>query len=182
MGMGSSAPGALRMARARKVMAIAAVALLLLSQGRTLAHTFQLLDRTGGRGVWSDAIISMIEEVEQQPDTVAVCLSWGLHEQFLFLGNGQRAIEPIWDMLKMRRAGRTWRMDGSSRFIYLFYDSRFDLFRFGSRMLGAIKEVPPDAVTIRRHANREGDPVFLSVRFNRPHQIFYDGDFRLRVW
>jgi hypothetical protein len=38
-----------------------------------------------------------------------------------------------------------------------------------------VSEIDSSRVTIRRHADREGDPAFVSVRIAGPHRIVYRG-------
>ena len=92
-----------------------------------------------------------------------------------------RFIEPIWKLQKARRRGEDWRHDGAAQHEYLVYEDPFALFDFGASFLDAVRELPPGSAIIERHLDRRGDPVFLSVRFPKPHQLVYRRGFEVRL-
>ncbi|MFC1684216.1 glycosyltransferase family 39 protein [Pseudomonadota bacterium] len=137
------------------------------------ASTLKTIRETGGKGRWSDAFDRFATELAGQPGAVVVSLDWGFHGQLLFQAPGLRLIEPIWQM------HRSWRLDGSPAVVYLLHEDAYAVFDYHTRFLSMLRGLPSDAVVIRRHADREGDTAFVSVRFTRPHRLIYDGSFKI---
>ena len=51
----------------------------------------------------------------------------------------------------------------------------------GSRLLQGLDRVPPEAVSVRVHADREGRPAFRSITFARPHELVYRDGVQVRL-
>ncbi len=162
----------------RGTLAIA-LALVLASQAHGLWVTHQVIERTGGKGWWSDALVPVVAESAARGDLL-VSLDWGFHEQVLFLGGGTpRALEPFWEASRRRAGGEIWHFDGGPNHVYLLHERDFDQFRIGPRLLTALRLLPDDAVRIDRHRDRDGDVAFVTVRILQAHRIRDDG--RLRI-
>lgn len=158
-----------------------ALALLFASQARTLWATHQTIERSGGKGWWSDALAPVIADAARRGD-VLVSLDWGFHEQALFLGGGTpRALEPFWDASRRRARRQIWQFEGGPEHLYLLHERDFDLFHFGPGLLTALRLLPDDAVRIDRHRDRDGDVAFLTVRILQPHRIRDDGRLRIEL-
>ena len=56
-----------------------------------------------------------------------------------------------------------------------------EVFDLGPRLLEAVAALPPDAVTVRVHADRSGQPAFRSISFARPHELVYRGAVEVRL-
>jgi hypothetical protein len=68
-----------------RAAASAVFAVLLTSNAWMMARSFDLLEASGGRGYWSDALHRFAEEVEHQPGATVVSLDWGFHPPLLML-------------------------------------------------------------------------------------------------
>ena len=147
---------------------------------RVTAATRQLIGDTGGRGRWSDAIHLLARELDDDPTAAVVALDWGFHEPLLFLTRSVVLSEPIWTIPRLLQQGRPWVHRGDARHLYLVNDARYDLFGLGPKLLAAAREIDPERVEIRTHRDREEQPAFYTVRFLRPHQLIYTGDFEVR--
>jgi hypothetical protein len=58
---------------------------------------------------------------------------------------------------------------------YLLWDRDLAVFPVGPAFLDAVRALGSERVAIRVHADREGDPAFVSVRIAGPHRIVYRG-------
>jgi hypothetical protein len=166
--------------RALRIAATLALLAIVASQIRVTAATRQLIAETGGRGRWSDAIHQLARELGDDETTAVVSLDWGFHEPLLFLTRSTRLSEPIWTIPRVLQRGRPWVHPGDTRHLYLVHDERYDLFGLGPKLLAAARASDAQLVDIRSHRDREGQPAFYSVRFHRPHQLVYDGEFEIR--
>lgn len=155
------------LARAALALALAAA---LLGALRADLHTFALMRDTGGRGRWSDALERLAPELARQGAHV-VCLDWGFAGPLRFTSRDLAVDEPIWRL----RSRRPPRLEGGAERVYLLYEAPYAVFPFGSALLDALAALPPDAVTLRRHADRRGDTAFVSLRFAGPHRLDYRG-------
>jgi hypothetical protein len=157
----------------------AAGALLLAVVGanlRVVGHTHAELERSGGRGYWSDAIVEFVEEVARSPDTRVVCLDWGFHNPVVFLGEAVRSLDVIWPLRRALARGEAWSVVGDAGTVYLIHPEPFDLFELGTPFRHALAALPAERVVVRPHVDREGGVAFLAVRLKGPHRILYDGE------
>lgn len=179
-----------RSSRRGRRLAASAVALvamaLLASDARVIAATYGVIERTGGRGRFTDALAEPARWLESQPASRGISLDWGFHEPLLFLTHRAQLLEPIWDLRSIARSRGRWRFPGRPGDLYFAHDRDYDLFGFGPAFLAAARELAesaPDAVVLRRHADREGELAFWSVRLERPHHLVFQRgrfDFELR--
>lgn len=135
--------------------------------------TRSLIERTGGRGWWSDQIAAVARELEAEPGAVAVSLDWGFHLQLLFSTSRLTVLEPFWRIGTDVTHQGFWSQRGGPGHVYLVHDLPYDRFGFGPRFLAAARQLGDDAV-IRVHRDREGEPAFFSVRVARPHTLRVD--------
>jgi len=173
-----SGAGARRVAR---VTALAALVALALHGGWLTLRTLAIIERSGGRGLWSDATTRLARELDH-PQATLVCLDWGFHQSLSFQTSHARVREPIWHF---RTSARPWRGAGGPDHHYLVHEGDFDVFGYAPAFLAAVAEVSardPARVESRVWSDREGGPVFRSVRFLGPHALEYAaGRFRVRL-
>lgn len=154
----------------RGIAAVAGIAVLA-SGAASIASTRSLIERTGGRGWWSAAIVELASDLDA--DDVVVSLDWGFHLQLMFSTTHPRVIEPFWRIgLDLEMLGQ-WSHLGSPSTLYLVHDRPYDRFGYGPRFLQAMAALGDDALT-RIHRDREGEPAFYSVRIARPHRLHLD--------
>jgi hypothetical protein len=152
------------------------LAAILAANGIVGYRTMALIERSGGRGWWSDAIHGFAREVESQPGREVISLDWGFHQQLLFLTEETRPVEPFWYFRQSLQRGLPWSRRGSGEDVYLVHEPRYDLQGFGPRFLEAISGIDPRLVEIRPFLEREGGVAFLAVRIRREHRLRYRGD------
>ena len=155
---------------AAAIAAIAGIAVLA-SGAASIASTRSLIERTGGRGWWRDAIAGLASDLDA--DDIVVSLDWGFHLQLLFSTTQPRVIEPFWRIATDLEMVGAWSHLGSPSTLYLIHDRPYDRFGYGPRFLQAMDALGEDART-RVHRDREGEPAFYSVRIARPHRLLLD--------
>lgn len=168
---------------ARRSLARAAAALLLAAIVAGNLYVDGKIRETvctsGGKGRWSDSLGAFAEELAARPDAVAVGLDWGFSGPMKWTTRELEVVEPIWLMRRPHISKQKWQIDGGPENVYLVFEDELAVFEFGSEFLALVNALPPGDASIRRHADREGDVAFLSVRFPRPHRLAYSGRFEL---
>jgi hypothetical protein len=157
---------------------------IVLPNAALVRSTYALVETTGGRGRWTDALREPAAELEADPARRGVSLDWGFHEPLLFLTRRARLVEPIWGVREAVRAAGAWRFPGSAGDVYFVHDREYDLFGFGPGFLAAARAVAerdPGAVEVRAHRDREGGVAFHTVRFAVDHAITYARAFRIEL-
>jgi len=160
---------------ARRALAVALLLAVVTANLRILGDTHGELQRSGGRGYWSDAVVGFAEELSGSPGARVVCLDWGLHNQVAFLGDGVSSLDGLWAVRRALAQREPWRIAGDAATVYLIHPEPFDLFGLGGLFQRALATLPEDRVGVRPHLDREGGVAFLAVRLNGPHRIHYDG-------
>jgi hypothetical protein len=136
--------------------------------------TLETLRTTGGRGRWSDASLVFARTLPEA--TRLVALDWGFEGPLHFAHPQRRVSEPIWALRRTRDARLGVAIPGTSDDVYLVYEPEFAVFPYGGALLDALGSVPADSVSVSVHADREGRPVFRSIRFERPHRLVFRGE------
>ena len=152
---------------------------------RVIASTYGLLEKTGGRGRWTQAISVPAQALEADPALRrGVSLDWGFHEPLLFLTERARLLEPIWGIREAVREQGEWRFAGEAGDLYLVHDGDYDLFGFGPAFLAAARrlaEREPETAEVRAHSDRDGSVAFWTVRVGRAHELIYRRRFRFEI-
>ena len=169
-----------RRSGAARLLAGAIAVAIVASNLWVVSETRALVAETGGRGRYSNALDAFAEELTADPGATAVSLDWGFHETLQFLTRENRLEEPIWVLPNLLARGRPWVHRGDASHHYLVFAPRYDLFGLGPKLLEAARALPPEDVRIREHTDREGETVFYSIRFMRPHQLVFGGRFEVR--
>jgi hypothetical protein len=179
---GSPPAGATRFV-ARAALALAALAVVG-ANAALVGSTYALVEATGGRGRWTDALREPAAELEADRSRRGVSLDWGFHEPLLFLTHRAKLVEAFWGIREAVRADGAWHFPGSAGDVYFVHDREYDLFGFGPGFLAAARAVGerhPGALGIRSHRDREGGVAFHSVRFTSDHRITYAREFRIQL-
>lgn len=165
----------------RGVVAVA-VAVAVLASAQTSAATWRLLAATGGHGWWSDALARFATEIDADTTPFVVSLDWGFHENLAFLRPDLVLREPTWKLMALAQQKRgSWSFYGGPGTLYLFHPKRFDLLGFGPAFRDALRELDPSAYRVRRHEDRTGALVFLSIELRRDHALRYRGAFEFEL-
>ena len=162
----------------QRVRRAAAALIAALALGGSLwasLRTFDTIERSHGKGRWTDAITELAGELSAEPGSVAVSLDWGFRAQLHFLDRGLEVREPVWGLTRRSRYAGPWTFEGDGRMLYLLWDRDFAVFPVGPGFLDAVRGIDSNRIAIRRHADRDGDPAFVSVRIAGPHRIVYRG-------
>jgi hypothetical protein len=175
------APGGAPARRLRRAVASAALCAVLAGSVHVNFRTLETVRESGGKGRWSDALGDFAAELASQPGAVAVSLDWGFDGPLRYAARDLALVEPIWEMRRARLSGRAWTFAGTPRHVYLVFEEDLAVYDFGPKFLVMVRNTAPGSVSIRRHLDREGDLAFLSVRFARPHQLTYRGEFEARM-
>ncbi len=168
---------------ARSCIAISLVACLY-SNADTISKTRQLIRDTGGTGRFSIALQDFAREVDNSSDAENsrfVSLDWGFHEPLLFTTQHVKLSEPIWALTKPAIVRSPYIANGDRHTIYLIHEAPYDLFGLGAPFLEALHASDPEHYTIRDHLDGSGNLAFKSVRFERPHQLHFNGKFRFQL-
>jgi len=145
-----------------------------------IRETSGFIADTGGRGRFSHALDEFAGAIDAEPGTTLVSLDWGFHEPLLFLTRQTRLVEAIWSLPREIAAGRPWTFTGDERTVYLVHDVPHDLFGLGPQLLLAARLAGDETARITPHLDGDGELAFYSVAVFRPHELRYDGTFRIR--
>lgn len=171
--------------RGIRAAALLAVIGVVASDARVIAATYELIERTGGRGRWTHAMVEPARWLESEPRSRGISLDWGFHEPLLFLTRRAQLVEPIWDIRPIAAESGRWRFSGRRGDLYLVHDRDYDHFGFGPPLLVAARQLAKgtsDAVSIRSYTDREGQVAFWGVRVDRRHSlVFQRGQFRFEL-
>jgi hypothetical protein len=159
----------------RRALAVALLLAVVAANLRIVGETHAELQRSGGRGYWSDAVVGFAEELSGSPGARVVCLDWGFHNQVAFLGDGANSLDALWAVRHALARREPWRFAGDAATVYLIHPEPFDLFGLGGLFQRALATLPEDRVSVLPHVDREGGVAFLAVHLKGPHRIHYDG-------
>ncbi len=160
---------------ARRAVAVCAAVLAIGGSLLTSLRTFDTIERTHGKGRWSDAISELARELAAEPGVVAVSLDWGFAARLRFLDRRLELREPIWRLARMSQGEAPLRFAGDEHVRYLLWDRDFAVFAVGPAFLDSVRAIDPERVAIQRYVDHEGDAAFVSVRIAGPHEIVYRG-------
>jgi len=165
----------------RRGLALAALALALGANALALERTHALVERTGGRGLWSAALHDFAAERDPARTPAVVSLDWGFQEQLLFLRPELRLREPVWELRRRLAERRAWSLQAEAGTVYLFRPPRYAFFPFGRAFRRALIPLPEGVVERHMHRDGEGEPAFESVRILRPHRLLFRRGFRIEL-
>jgi len=152
-------------------------AIALLGALRADRATLDVVRASCGKGRWSDAITRLAPTLVDK-GIQAVCLDWGLGAQMRFTTPAASIAEPVWTL----RTAPSAEMRGDHHQIYLMFRHDLSVYPYGDALLAAIASLPPNAVYLQDHVDRDGDNAFLSLRFAGPHRLSYrDGKFEVEL-
>lgn len=168
---------------ARSCVAISLLACLY-GNAQVVSKTRQLILDTGGKGRFSIALQDFAREIDTADpgkSSEFVSLDWGFHEPLLFTTQHVRLREPIWSLTRATIKRTPYLANGDRNTIYLIHEEPYDLFGLGAPFLEALKASDPAHYSVREHLDGSGELAFKSVRFERPHQLRFNGRFRFRL-
>ncbi len=169
-----------RMRRALQAGAMLAGAVLVVANGALIAKTRAMIDASGGKGRWTNALAPVAHDLDAAPNAVGISLDWGFHEPLLFLTERARLGEAIWSIPQTLRAGRPWVHVGDADTLYLVHPAPYDLFGLGPDFMSAVAALDPNEVEVVTHHDGDGDPAFRTVRIQRRHRLVHTGRFAIQ--
>jgi hypothetical protein len=152
---------------------------LLAGNLHVISKTTGMIDQTGGRGRFSDALNRFAEEVDAQPGQGVVSLDWGFHEQLLFLTRQTRLHEAIWSIPRVLERGQPWVFEAGPETRYLVHQDPYDLFGLGEKLIRSARALGDGASEIETWRDGVGDTAFLSIRIPRRHRLVFTGEFEI---
>lgn len=146
-----------------RVALAAAFVVLLGWQTAAILRTQRLIRETGGRGPWSQAMVQFCREVKDQSNLTIISLDWGFNEQLLFLTQGPRLEEPIWNWVEQPTQNRS-NPPADPNLIYLFHPDLYSKFGFGAEFA---RLAPPAGkrLVVQTWRDAQAQPAFYSARF-----------------
>jgi hypothetical protein len=151
-----SAPASSILTWAIRICAGGIVVVVIVGHLLAILKTEDLMVSTGGRGNWSDSIVTFCNEVKGHTDLTVVSLDWGFNEQLSFLGSGVQLSEPLWDNQNIQIAPNS---------VYLVHPPEYSLFPQGLEFFRMAAQQPPQNVTIQPYRDRQGNVAFYAIRF-----------------
>ena len=151
-------------ARLGRALLAAGFVVLLCFQTAAIFRTQGLIRETGGRGCWSDAFVQFCREVKGRSDLIIISLDWGFNEQLMYLTDGPRLEEPIWNWLTDGAGADRTKPPTGANVVYLFHPDRYAKADFGREFA---QLTPPEGKSLRIETWRDaqGEPAFYAARF-----------------
>jgi hypothetical protein len=136
---------------------------LVLITGHLLAvqKTDGLIQETGGRGWWSNALGEFCETVKGRTDLTIVSLDWGFNEQLLFLTDGPHLWEPLWH----RQPNGKFEFPLSPNTMYLIHPPEYLMLPYGAQILNRLQSMDSQQMQISAFRDREGQVAFYVIWF-----------------
>jgi Dolichyl-phosphate-mannose-protein mannosyltransferase len=127
------------------------------------ARTERLIRETGGRGLWSNALMKFAEEIKRRPGLVLCSLDWGFNEQLEFLTDGPQLEEAFWRTVP----GVRIELPRDTNHIYLAHPPEFSLSPLGAQFMESVARENKNAV-VQPWRDRQGRVVFYAISFPAP--------------
>ncbi|MDZ7343396.1 MAG: hypothetical protein ONA90_02655 [candidate division KSB1 bacterium] len=133
-----------------------------------------MLQQTGGRGVWSDAIYDIIAEVDHRPDRVVVCMDWGFNANILSLTkNRVRTIRNYYDHTRRRPDQLAQLFD--STHVFLLHAPEYSYLPAPREdFFAAVTLANAKVDTLRVFYQREGQAVAYLLQVTQPSQVNFE--------
>jgi uncharacterized membrane protein len=153
-------------ANPRRASIVAGMAILLISFAavRPVFAYHELIEKTGGRGAWSDAIYQIVAEVDRHSEHTVVCMDWGFNANILSLT--KQPIRTIRNYYPdTRRTPEQLATLFDSRHVFLFHTAEFTFMPAARDDFARAVELSNARVdTLRVFYQREGQPLAVLLR------------------
>lgn len=162
-------PGQFRRVAATYIV-FGSVGLLVLSNLAVDSEYLLGFVRTGGSGVWSDAIYPLAEYVQQGQGDRYLLMDWGFNTQLLLLSRGKiKKTEIFWSLLDQKRedtlAQGLYTMQSTQPTLFVFHSTKYTAFsqpRIVFDLMVQRNHLRETIVKVFRQRN--GDPVYVIER------------------
>lgn len=132
------------------------------SQIHTIQSTEQLIQKTGGRGRWSESLNQFCHDVSFRSALTIVSLDWGFNEQLMFLTDGPQLSEPFWQFNEKLPPLPT-----NSDYIFLAHPAEYSVLKYDVAYLDQLQKSGAN-VEVTPHFDRENEIAFYTIRFRSP--------------
>jgi len=154
-------PAATGRSSIRRILTVGIGLTLIAGHLFAIQQTGRLIQETGGRGWWSKAMDDFCNDVKGRTDLTIVSLDWGFNEQLLFLTDGPRLSEPLWQMTPDGKLG----VNPHPNTIYLIHSPEYTLYHSATRFLKNLQPTDSRRAMARAYVDRENQVVFYAIRF-----------------
>jgi hypothetical protein len=145
----------------RGALVVGACLALLAGHLLAIQKTSRLIQETGGRGRWSNALNEFCQDVRGRTNLTIVSLDWGFNEQLMFLTDGPRLSEPFWHLAPGERLQLTFSPDT----IYLIHPPKYTLFSSGTQILDYLQPTDTRKSVVRACRDKENQVAFYAIWF-----------------
>jgi hypothetical protein len=145
----------------RRILLVGTGLMLIAGHLFAIQKTARLIQETGGRGLWSNALEEFCDDVKERADLTIVSLDWGFNEQLLFLTDGPRLSEPLWRLAPNEKPKFTLSPDT----IYLVHPEEYVILSTTGPFLASLRPEDSQRAIIRAYRDRENQVAFYAIRF-----------------
>ena len=145
----------------RRVLVAGAGLMLIAGHLFAIQRTGRLIQETGGRGWWSNALDEFCNDVKDRADLTIISLDWGFNEQLLFLTDGPRLSEPFWRLAPNEKFRFTLPPDT----IYLVHPRDYTYFHPALQIFEYLQPTDSRSAIIRTCRDRENQVAFYAIQF-----------------
>jgi len=145
----------------RRVLVGGAGLMLIAGHLFAIQKTGRLIQETGGRGLWSNALDEFCNDTKGQTDLTIVSLDWGFSEQLLFLTDGPRLSEFYWRPALGERLQPTLSPDT----IYLIHPPKYTVYPSAKQIMKYLQLTDTQKSIIRTYRDKENQVAFYTIRF-----------------
>jgi hypothetical protein len=136
--------------------------ILIGSQMLAIGRTEQIINKTGGRGWWSDTFDKFCEENKDRADLTFVSLDWGFNEQLAFLTNAPGLAEPVWAFSSYKQGLPT--LPRKTGIVYLAHAPQYSMMHYDNVYLENARTIS-GLTKIQPYFDREGHTIFYTIQF-----------------
>jgi hypothetical protein len=145
----------------RRVLVVGTGLTLIAGHLIAIQRTDRLIQETGGRGWWSNALGEFCDTIKKRTELTIVSLDWGFNEQLLFLTDGPQLSEPLWH----RSPGGKFEFPLSPDTIYLIHPLEYMMLPYGAQILNHLQSTDSQQMQISAFRDREGQVAFYAIWF-----------------
>jgi hypothetical protein len=140
--------------------------LFVISQLYADVRYLQSLKRTGGVGIWSDAIYRLAEYTHDHPDKYYALMDWGFSNQLLVLTQGRIKKEESFVSIKdspneEEKMRRMCTLLERSNTLFIFHAKKYAIFPLLDTFSQALQKCQRKAQLIETFYQRDRQPVYL---------------------
>ncbi|MFQ5822870.1 MAG: hypothetical protein ACE5JB_02320 [bacterium] len=145
-------------------VAPAVVALIIASNLLVIQKYYKELLKTGGLGIWSDAIYELVDYLKRHPDWTVVCMDWGFNQNILSLSDGKVRTERKYYKHNLQDEKSLFGLF-QKNYIFLFHTDKFTYFERPKHIFSqAVQDQNAKVELIKSFYQRDGEKVYQLFR------------------